>query len=169
MTSYSITDTKLFMSQLLIKDTFDRFLVTEASISTANTFQISGSINRSFYSQEEWEQLEEQNYSFWGVLKPFCFSLIKGNKVPVSMKVVLMLSQKDMVLFFDHLSKKSDIFYPPENCSGLFVNIRYNGGTATLVTGVSLRTFSMDKTIEHEFDAYIRTFLTAANTPFEEI
>lgn len=169
MISFSISDTKTFMSQLLVKDTFDRFLVTEANISTANTFQINGSINRGFFSNEEWEQLKEREYSSWSAIKPICFGLIKGNKVPVSMKVILMLSFTDAAAFFDKLSEQTNGAYSQADCSGLFVNIRYHNGAAVLTTGVSFRTFTMDKTIEHTFDAYIRTFLAASGIAFEEI
>ena len=30
--------------------------------------------------------ITQKSYSEWGNIKPFCFSLIKGNKVPLAMK-----------------------------------------------------------------------------------
>ena len=42
MISLRIKDTKVFMSQLLIKDTFDRMLLSEATIKTACSYTING-------------------------------------------------------------------------------------------------------------------------------
>ena len=94
MISLRIKDTKVFMSQLLIKDTFDRMLLSEATIKTACSYTINGQINKEYYSDEEWDNLNnnEKSYSEWGNIKPFCFSLIKGNKVPAAMKLVMLAS-----------------------------------------------------------------------------
>ena len=46
------------MSHLLVKDTFDNFLLSEADIKTSCSHSIDGQINRAFYSDEEWETLE---------------------------------------------------------------------------------------------------------------
>ena len=42
MRAFQIQDVKSFMSHLLLSNTFDRFLLTEASITTFNTFFIDG-------------------------------------------------------------------------------------------------------------------------------
>ena len=47
------------MSHLLVKDTFDNFLLSEASINTSCLHSIEGKINHSFYSDEEWAELNE--------------------------------------------------------------------------------------------------------------
>ena len=85
------------MSHLLVKDTFDNFLLSEADIKTSCSHSIDGQINRAFYSDEEWETLEgdARRYELWLNQKPFCFSLIKGSKVPSSMKIVMLMSTKD--------------------------------------------------------------------------
>lgn len=57
MISLRIKDTKVFMSQLLIKDTFDRMLLSEATIKTACSYTINGQINKEYYSDEEWDNL----------------------------------------------------------------------------------------------------------------
>ena len=58
MISLRIKNTKTFMSHLLVKDTFDNFLLSEADIKTSCSHSIDGQINRAFYSDEEWETLE---------------------------------------------------------------------------------------------------------------
>lgn len=59
MISLRIKDTRKFMSHLLVKDTFDNFLLSEASINTSCLHSIEGKINHSFYSDEEWAELDE--------------------------------------------------------------------------------------------------------------
>ena len=52
MISLMLKDTRTFMSNLLIKDTFDRMLLSEAVISTAHTYTNNGEINKSVFSEE---------------------------------------------------------------------------------------------------------------------
>ena len=78
MLSLTIKDTKNFMSQLLIKEAFDGLFLSEAVIKTANSYTISGELNKDFFSEEEWNDLPEKSYSRWSSVKPFCFRLIKG-------------------------------------------------------------------------------------------
>ena len=128
MISLTIKDTKTFMSHLLIKDTFDNMLLSEAAIVTGNTYNINGSINRSFFSDDELASLASPSYSQWSKIKPVCFGLIKGNKVPTSLKIIFLLSEGDT----SQLAGQTDI--NPEDINGLFINIRYSDSGLTLVT-----------------------------------
>ena len=155
MISLTIKDTKTFMSHLLIKDTFDNMLLSEAAIVTGNTYNINGSINRS--------SLASPSYSQWSKIKPVCFGLIKGNKVPTSLKIIFLLSEGDT----SQLAGQTDI--NPEDINGLFINIRYSDSGLTLVTGTSVRTFTLDKSLEHAFDSYVKVFLETSGINYEEI
>lgn len=95
MLSLTIKDTKNFMSQLLIKEAFGRLFLSEAVIKTANSYTISGELNKDFFSEEEWNELPEKSYSRWSSIKPFCFQLIKGSKVPSYMKMVIFCSRQN--------------------------------------------------------------------------
>ena len=163
MISLTIKDTKTFMSHLLIKDTFDNMLLSEAAIVTGNTYNINGSINRSFFSDDERASLASPSYSQWSKIKPVCFGLIKGNKVPTSLKIIFLLSEGDT----SQLAGQTDI--NPEDINGLFINIRYSDSGLTLVTGTSVRTFTLDKSLEHAFDSYVKVFLETSGINYEEI
>ena len=154
MISLRIKDTKVFMSQLLIKDTFDRMLLSEATIKTACSYTINGQINKEYYSDEEWDNI-----------KPFCFSLIKGNKVPAAMKLVMLASYE---LVTDIIAK-NNIAVMPENVNGLFINMKYQEGHVDIITGTSLNVFTLDKQLDTAFDQYIKTFLANACLDFEEL
>lgn len=166
MISLSIKDIKGFMSHLLIKDTFDDLLLSEATISTANTYTISGSINKSFYSTEELSELPNQDYAYWKSVKPFCFSLIKGNKVPTGMKLIFTLPMDAIETF---INNSTEDLLSPEQIGGMFLNINYSGGSATIITGISLKIFTLDKSTEHAYDNYIKQFLASKEIDFEEL
>ena len=56
----------------------------------------------------------------------------------------------------------------PEQVGGLFLNIHYENQHLSCVTGLSLNQFTLDKTLEREWDESIRTFLRKEELPFEE-
>lgn len=167
MISLTLKDTKTFMSHLLIKDTFDTFLLSEATIKTSCSYSIDGQINRAFYSDEEWNNLKEEDksYTTWNSQKPFCFSLIKGSKVPSAMKIVMLLSKEKTADLLGSIESGLSI----DNINGLFINIRYQEGHVSLITGTSINIFSLDKQLDATFDAYIRNFLINAGLDYEEV
>lgn len=165
MIALQITDVKTFMSKLLLKDTFDTLCVSEATISTYNTFQISGQLNKSFYTAEELEALENAEYSTWEKLRPFCFELIKGSKTPSFLKIIYLLSPTDSRRFIE--AGRLDVL--PDDINGLFLNIKYLDGALTCVTGSSVKSFTMDKSLDHAFDEYVRQFFTKNDIGFEEL
>ena len=55
MVALRIEDMKVFTKKLFIGETFDRFLVREASIVTFNSFTIDGRVRQGYYSEEELE------------------------------------------------------------------------------------------------------------------
>lgn len=165
MISLTIRDTKVFMSHLLIKDTFDKLLLSEATIATANTYNINGAVNKDFFTKEELSELSETEYTPWSRIKPFCFSLVKGSKVPSGMKLVFLLPH-DMV---EKLLTDSNCNFNVSDVNGLFLNIRYADGTVTIITGTSLNIFSLDKSLEHFFDSYIKSFLDGVEINYEQL
>lgn len=82
MVSLQIEEIKEFTRQLFIGTTFDHFLLREAQIVTFNSFQIDGRIRPDYYSAEEREEQGIEGFSAWLALRPFCFSLIKGKRLP---------------------------------------------------------------------------------------
>ncbi len=165
MISVNIQDTKNFMSHLLAKDTFDRFYLSEAFLATANSYTIDGRINRAFYSPDETEALEGQKYSLWQAIRPTCYSLIRGSRVPSALKFIFVMPDADVA----RLLESNDLPFSADDIDGLFVNIRYSDGCVNLTTGTSMRLFTLDKSLEHCFDREISSFLTQAGIDFEEI
>ena len=164
MVALQICDIKQFTKHLFIGDTFDWFLVREASIVTFNAFSIDGRIRQGYYSDEELEEGQIETCSSWGMLRPFCFSLIRGSKLPESFSIVFKLPPCQLERFLAERCSS----WRPEQVDGLFLNIRYEDHALTCTSGVSLSQFSLDKTLEREWDDMVGQLLRKKGIPFEE-
>jgi hypothetical protein len=153
------------MSKLLISDIFHTFLLSEATITTFNTFTINGYIQKDFYSSEELEDssLSHQTLSTWETIKPLCFDIIKGKKPPLSFKIIFMLSEKNV----KKLLEQSGIGLTENDINGLFLNIKFSNNSLHCVTGTSLKVFTMDKSLETEWDSMVQKFFKVHEIPFE--
>ena len=166
MTALEIKITKNFMNALLVSEKFDAFLVEDASVTTFNTFEIDGHIVKDFYTSEEIEAAGGALpvFSQWKDIRPICFQLIKGKKTPVSFKVVLHASPE----LTAQIAQNPECGVDASLIRSLGLNIRYDKGRVTCVTGTAFTTFIMDKSVDALWDQYIRSFLAEAGLDFEE-
>ena len=162
MLSIQIQDVKEFMNQLLRADLFHPFYLWEASIKTGVSYHVDGRLNEDFYNTDELEALPQTDYISWAQIKPQIFSMIKGSKTPLSMKIILMLSNACT----NQLLTKYNLPLSDENINGLFLNIYYDGTNLSCTTGVSYRTFTLDKRLETVFEESIQTFLRSAGIAY---
>jgi hypothetical protein len=157
------------MNLLLISKQFDGFLMENAVITTFNTFNIDGHIEKEFYNSEELEALKEAGksleFSFWEDIRPICFDLIKGKKTPVSFKVVLLASNA----LIEKIAANPECGVAANLIRSLIINIRYDNGKVICVTGTSLTTFVMDKSIEKLWDEYVKRSFSEFGIDFEEV
>lgn len=140
------------MQHLLVHETFDSFLICDGEINTSNTFSINGRINQKFYTSDELEAIGE-DFAAWKNLKRICFEIIKGKKVPTSMKLVLTMPKSG----YSRLAAETSI--SSDNISGLYIHIIYENNAITVITGTSLKIFTMDKSLDKYWDNMITTFL----------
>lgn len=164
MIALRIEEIKEFTSGLFLGTIFDCFLLREATVITFNTFSIDGHIKQGYYSERELEENQIEDLSAWAVIKPICFSLLKGKKLPGSFQITLQLCPADMEEFL----LRSQVGLAAEQIGGLYINIRYEEGSLYCVTGTSLKVFTLDKAIEIEWDEYIRIFLRQQGFTFKE-
>lgn len=164
MIALKIEDIKSFTTKLFVGEVFDRFLLREASVSTFNTFTIDGKICPGYYSQEEQEEMKIGSYSTWMKMKPLCFSLIKGKRLPGSFRILLQMSKEDITQFL----ASRQIPLQPEQIKGLLINIRYEEDMLTCVTGTSVSVFTLDKTLDEEWDQALKAFFKKNQIPFFE-
>ncbi len=172
MIALKITDVKGFMGKLLTDagTAFDTFLLSEAVITTYNTFTIDGHIHPEFFTSdaadEENPTQNQHAMSVWKSMKPICFNLIKGKRTPLNFRFVFCLSPENVEKFLVQ-SELSDAFRP-ENINGLILNIKYDGTALSCVSATSLNLFTLDKELEHAWDAMIRKFFIQNAIAFED-
>ena len=171
MRLFTIKNTASFMTSLLSdrEKVFDQFLLSDAVIMTGNTFTIDGHMNLSFYSPDDLETLKrealEKGRIFsedmvrWESIKHFCFDCMRGSRLPLSFKINLCLSPENISRFLAGI----DSVINPDQIGSLNVNIKYDGSTLTCTTALSLKIFTMDKSIEHAWDDMFERFLNAHN------
>lgn len=164
MLALRITDIKGFMNQLLIGDTFDSFPISEASITTFNTFSIDGMINRDFFDTDMQNILDQngQVYSLWKEVKPFCFSIIRGKRTPLHFKIIFQITPSQLSALTGE--KESTVF---ANISSLFLNIQYKNNLLLCTTGTFQKSFSLDKSAEQLWDQIVQNFFRARNIASE--
>lgn len=164
MIGLRIEDLRDFTSRLFVGDTFDGWLLREAVITTFNTFTIDGRIRQGYYTDEELEENRIEDWSAWKTVRPFCFSLIKGKKLPESFQITLQLSPRNAERFLDF----AQVGVRPEQVAGLYLNIRYEKGTLRCVTGMSLKVFTLDRQAEREWDEAVRRYFRSLRIAFTE-
>ncbi len=159
MIAIQIKNIKGFMNRLLLQDTFDRFLVSEASVTTFTTFSISGDLKKEFFDpeQQEQEEFRSRTQVSWKEIRPFCLSVIRGKRTPLSFKFVFQLPAAEI----EALLEQYDLPFQPEDVYGLFFNCQYHSELLTLTTGTSLRVFSMDHSLDQAWDQTLTAFLEA--------
>lgn len=167
MIALSITDVKGFMKQLLTMESFDNFLVLEAVVATATTVTIDGRLNQEFLENSDSDQENTENakdrLQTWGRVRPVCFELIKGKKLPLFFKVVLQLSGDNTSRFLNAINTS----FSRNDVSGLYMNISFDRRELRIVTGTAVKSFSMDKSLEQEWDSMVKRFLTKNNIEFD--
>lgn len=163
MIALQFADIKTFMHKLLLTETFDRFLFLEASITTFNTFHIDGTLQKSYYTQEEQELLGERTLSLWAEIRPFCLTLIKGKKTPLSFRITFQLSFSNT----QKLLAQTGLGLTADQVRGLLLNLRYDGHLLTCTTGTSLSVFTPDKKLDHAWDDMVQKYFRQQEIPFE--
>ena len=166
MLALKINDIKTFMNQLLIRDTFDFFSLVEASITTFNHFTVDGALHMDFFDTDTRTSLQEKGlvYSSWKDVKAYCYSIIRGKLPPVQFRFVFQLTPSQLSLI------TSDAYTLSEDLSrGLVLNLQYKNSELLCTTGISFRTFTMDKTPENRWDTVITDFLCSHQIDFDRL
>ena len=169
MRLFEIKNTANFMTALLSdkEKTFDQFLLSEAVIVTGITHTIDGHINPSFYSSDDLDILRQEasdngrifseDLIRWESVKHYCYECIRGSRLPLAFKVSFSLAPENVRKFLEGLNG----VIGADDIGSLNVNIKYDGSTLTCTTAVSLKIFTMDKSVEHAWDDMFARFLDA--------
>lgn len=146
MIALSIPDVKPFMSTLLQNTLFDTWELRGCELNILTRYTISGVINRDYLNDEEAKQRTEQTHLLWQDVRKKIFELIRGGRTPTSMKITLAFPKGQLTSFSS------------DSIESLLLNIHFDGGVLQLITGTSMKAFSLDKSAEHMWDEYIPSF-----------
>ena len=155
-----ITDIRKFTELLFTRDTFDRFLLHDASFYTACTYSVEGEINKEYFGEDE-KEAPANSFISWEEIRPLAMKIIAGKKLPLSFRIVLLTDRKST----DAMVMGSGFTGCP--VTSLSMNIVYKNSELTLTTGVSYNGFSMDKSLENYWDENLTRFLNRKECAFE--
>ncbi|MBR2730103.1 MAG: DUF5721 family protein [Eubacteriales bacterium] len=155
-----------FMSGLFSHNTFDSFLLTEGALQMGISWHVDGKLNRDFFEKEMWEDPAQRPYDYvtWSEARPALRELIRGKKAPVSFQFVLQLKPEYVKAILEKEGEPALM-----NSVGAFVlTIRYRNGAANILTGIFLKSFTLNKNADILWDKTVRRFLQAKEISFEE-
>ena len=150
MIAFKIVDVKDFMNKLLMGEVFNNFLLVSFEINNYVKITIDGERNKAWYQDEIMGR-----YVSWREVKERISSLIKGGRVPLSIKGVFRLSEENT----DKMASKIGIIGAIEQDYGLFFTLKFEKGDINIVTGVSVTDFLMSKEIGNLWDEDLLKFL----------
>ena len=164
-----IKDKKDFMAKLLAGETFDSFLLKEASIHSFVPYFIDGHINKAFFSEDSTNTGTDSQmayeYAQWKDIRPVCFDLIKGKRTPTKFAFILYLKPEAMDAMFD----KAGTLAKDAQVQNLVLNIRFEQGEMNITTGVDYSGFTLDKQSEQLWDTTFMKFLDKKEISYENL
>ena len=167
MIGLNILDIKEFTEKLFRDETFDNFLVTEADFVTSFRVTLNGRKTDFAVGATTGDSLSTKDvddFVTWSTIRPLAFQIIKGKQLPKGFQIVLKLSKENTAKTVASMG----LPFTANDVSGLFLNIRYEDKKIMCITGCSMNTFTMDKSVEKEWDGFIRRFFRHHQISVEE-
>jgi hypothetical protein len=151
MVAFKIVDVKDFMNKLLIGEVFDNFLLVSFEISSFAKVTIDGVRNEAWYEDSE----GLGRYLSWKELRNKVSLLVKGDRIPLTMKAVFRLSETNT----EKVAAKLGVNDAVEKDYGLFFNLKFENNEVSIVTGVSVTDFLISKELGNLWDEDLIKFL----------
>ena len=151
MVAFKIVDVKDFMNKLLIGEVFDNFLLVSFEISSFAKVTIDGVRNEAWYEDSE----GLGRYLSWKELRNKVSLLVKGDRIPLTMKAVFRLSETNT----EKVAAKLGVNDAVEKDYGLFFNLKFENNEVSIVTGVSVTDFLISKELGNLWDEDLLKFL----------
>lgn len=165
MKAYKAEELRAFTGALFRSESFDQFLLCEASFQTAFSLEIDGKRTSDWYSAEEEQAQQLEAFVRWGEVRELAFQTIRGKRAPRAFRLVLRLNRQESAAFLE----KSGTRLRPEEVSGLYWNLQYEEKTLRLVSGVSVTVFPGDKALEQLWDQATAVRLRAMGLVISEL
>lgn len=152
MEIFSIDEKTEYLKELFEKEKYDSFYLYEVRVKTKLDYYVNGRLNREYFDTEEQADLPE--YVEWKDIKQIVYSYIKGKRLPIGFKIILMFNRENI----SRLLEMNNLPVKTEDVSALFMNVVYEHEALSVTTGTSLKIFTMDKTLEHVWDDTVRKY-----------
>lgn len=152
MEIFSIDEKTEYLKELFEKEIYDSFYLYEARVKTKLDYYVNGRLNREYFDTEEQADLPE--YVEWKDIKQIVYSYIKGKRLPIGFKIILMFNRENIT----RLLEMNNLPVKTEDVSALFMNVVYEHEALSVTTGTSLKIFTMDKTLEHVWDDTVKKY-----------
>ena len=153
------------MQKLLTSELFDAFETTEGSLTTFASFHVDGAFRSEYFDSSSEETLSDHVHTPWKLLRPFFYELIRGKYPPLKFRLIFRYPDH-LMKDLPFLSSTLDIPLSYEDVNGLYLTITYEQKKVRLITGCSLKVFTLDKKTEHGWDDYICSLLRRIQIPF---
>ena len=101
-------------------------------------------------------------FSPWKRIRPFFLELTKGTHTPLSFHIVFRFSPSQTQKWLSQNGLKETL----QDVDGLFLTVRFADKSLSVTSGTSLKTFSLDRTLEHTWDTSAEAFLRKLSIPF---
>ena len=164
MTACNIKDIKQFMNLLLNSETFDKFSFEEGCLVTFYTLKLNGRTIKEYYDESPDKPSELSEFVCWHDIRPIVLSQIAGKQTPVSFQFTLHADAG----YTRRLIEKNELGIDPDLVRCLALNIRFEHGKLTCITGTAFTTFVPDKSLEKAWDRAFRKSLDLLHISFEE-
>ncbi|MBQ7534708.1 MAG: hypothetical protein IJT43_03720 [Stomatobaculum sp.] len=165
MKAYSAEDLRIFTQALFTRDSFDSFLVLEAEFRTYCLFSVRGNAERGWYTDEELETEQVEDYTSWKKLRPVCFGLIRGKRTPLSFKITFRLPPAEEEKLLLDSSGGTRI----EELGGFFLNLKFEDGKLLCVSAASINRFPPDRVLEEAWDRWTERFFRERELAVREL
>ena len=164
MLALNIGDIKDFTNKLFLGEVFDRFFLTEATITTFNTFSIDGRLRTDYFDTAEQELLTQsgRGFSYWKELRSLCCSIVRGKHTPLGFRIVFQLPADQIAA----LVSVPDFPLCAEQIQGFYLNIQFRNRTLLCTTGTSLKTLFPGRQADLLWDDWVLQFFRQNQIPF---
>jgi hypothetical protein len=147
------------MVTFLLQDTFDQFLMQRAQVLTSSRMELDGKRNADWYDTDTLPAL-----MMWSEMRQTVFDYIKGSRTPSKMMIDLQMPTK----LAEKIWESKGIF-PSGEIPGFHIQVRYEHDRLHIVTAVSQRQFTTDRTGEQLWDEAFCSFLKNKKIVFDLI
>lgn len=160
----NIFDIKDTMAHLLLKESFDAYLLEEACVTTFAKMEMKGRRNQEWYDLEK-EESKLPEHLYWREVKPFIYAYIKGKRTPSFFTISLKLTENEVQSVFEgqELYQMMKV-----QQTDVLLHFRFEKGKLSVITGTSSRMFTMDKSVEFAWDNAVRVFFKKLGVGYEE-